>query len=168
MRREASHLAPHRFVETFVLLSRCLSGRMTVLVRKRSLTGARSATFTSTGRGFAIPKNHFSSTRHWPAAHPAPRARSRGGRNARATIHALARVFDCPPAIHPRESPAATGVAAFVIQQARKLLTYALNSLCGTMLRTAIENHFALVQKLWTMTLPCGKLRKSAKQSPPA
>lgn len=55
-----------------------------------------------------------------------------------------------------------------VIQQARKLLTYALNSLCGTMPRTATENYFALVQKLWRMTLPCGSLRKSAKQSSPA
>jgi hypothetical protein len=36
---------------------------MTVLVRKRSPTEARSATFTSTGRELAIPKNHFSATR---------------------------------------------------------------------------------------------------------
>ena len=59
----------------------------------------------------------------------------------------------------------ATGIAAFVIQQTRKLLTYALNSLCVTMPRAAIENHFVLVQKLWTMILPCGRLRKSVEES---
>ena len=71
-----------------------------------------SATFTSTGC-----KTRFRESRRcilcgWPAAHPAHRAGSGGGRNARATgTHSRAfPIF--PLAIHPRESPAATSVTA--------------------------------------------------------
>jgi hypothetical protein len=69
--------------------------------------------------------------------------------------------FQFPPAIHPRELPAATGVTAIIVRQALRIATYSLNPLWARMLRVATEKHFALVQKLWTMKLPCGKLRKT-------
>jgi hypothetical protein len=47
-----------------------------------------------------------------------------GGRNARATSRACARFLECPPAIHPRESPAAAGSAA-IIRQAQELSRFA-------------------------------------------
>jgi hypothetical protein len=34
-------------------------------------------------------------------------------------------------------------------------------------LRTATAKHSALVQKLWTMRLPCGRLRKTEKELVP-
>jgi len=61
---------------------------------------------------------------------PAPcfkEARERGGgggRNARATSRACARFLECPPAIHPRESPVAAGSAA-IIRQAQELSRFA-------------------------------------------
>jgi hypothetical protein len=39
--------------------------------------------------------------------------------------------------------------------------TFSLHSLCGRLLRVATEKHFVLVQKLWTIELPCGRLRKT-------
>ncbi len=36
--------------------------------------------------------------------------------------------------------------------------------LWGRMLRTATKKHFALVQKLWRMRVPCGRLRKSENE----
>jgi hypothetical protein len=51
---------------------------------------------------------------------PAPKAKEQiggGGRNARATSSTRLRAFlDFPPAIHPRESPAAAGSAAIIRQ----------------------------------------------------
>jgi hypothetical protein len=58
---------------------------------------------------------------------PAPKSQERdggGGRNARATSRARARFLECPPAIHPRESPAAAGSAA-IIRQAQELSRFA-------------------------------------------
>jgi len=47
-----------------------------------------------------------------------------GGRNARATSRACARFLECPPTIHPRESPTAAGSAA-IIRQAQELSRFA-------------------------------------------
>ena len=77
--------------------------------------------------------------------------------------HALAH-FRFPPAIHPRELPAATGVTAIIVRQALRVPTFSLNPLWGRMLRPAIEKRLGFVQKLWTMRLPCGRLRKSAEE----
>ncbi len=41
--------------------------------------------------------------------------------------------------------------------------TFSVHSLCGRSWRVATANRFALVQKLWTMRLPCGRLRKSSE-----
>jgi hypothetical protein len=73
--------------------------------------------------------------------------------------------FRFPPAIHPRELPAATGVTAIILRQALRITTYSLNPLSGRMSRPAMKKHFALVQKLWRIGLPCGRLRKSAQES---
>jgi len=55
----------------------------------------------------------------------------------------------------------ATGVTAIIVRQALRIATYSLNPLWGRMLRPATRKHFALVQKLWTVKLPCGRLRKT-------
>ena len=73
--------------------------------------------------------------------------------------------FQFPPAIHPRELPTATSVTAIIIWQALRIATFSLNPLSARMLRPATEKPFPLVRKLWTMSLPCGKLRKSMQES---
>jgi hypothetical protein len=83
-----------------------------------------------------------------------------GGRNARATSTRLRAFPECPPAIHPRESPAAAGSAA-IIRRAQERLTFSMKPLCSSLLRGATGNNLWLVQKLWTMRLPCGKTRKT-------
>ncbi len=57
--------------------------------------------------------------------------------------------------------------AAIVVRQAFGGPTYSVNPLCGRLLLAATEKHFALVQKLWRMTLPCGRLRKNGLESLP-
>jgi hypothetical protein len=79
-------------------------------------------------------------------------------------VRARAR-FQFPPAIHPRELPAATGVTAIIVRQALRFTTFSLKPLSGRTLRSATEKHFPLVQKLWTTGLPCGSLRKTAQES---
>jgi hypothetical protein len=59
----------------------------------------------------------------------------------------------------------AADVTAIIRWQALRIATYSLNPLSGRMFRPATEKHFALVKKLWTMELPCGRLRKSANKS---
>jgi hypothetical protein len=76
--------------------------------------------------------------------------------------HALARVFRCPPIIHPRELPA-TADSAAIVQQTRKF-TFSLDTLCDRTFRAATEKHKSLVQKLWTAKLPCGKPRKTKNE----
>ena len=161
-RRPATRAASS--VDLLTRLIRHSRGGMMLLAHQRS---RGSAAFAKAGRtrDLAITKRNRCGGRQPTPTHERDRG---GGRNARATSSRSHAFPICPPAIHPRESPAATGVAAFVIQRVRKLLTYALKSLSGTISRAATENYFALVQKLWMTTLPCGKLRKSAKQSPPA
>ena len=73
--------------------------------------------------------------------------------------------FEFPLAIHPRELPAATGVTAIIVWQALRFATYSLNPLWSRMSRSATQKRFAVVQKLWTMKLACGSLRKRAHES---
>jgi hypothetical protein len=82
------------------------------------------------------------------------------GQPARAHAH-----FRFPLAIHPRESPAATSVTAISRSQALRVPTFSVNPLWGRMLRAAIEKRYAHVNKLWTMRLPCGRLRKIWQES---
>jgi hypothetical protein len=62
----------------------------------------------------------------WPAAPSCSEEQDfgGGGRNARATSSRSRAVLDDPPAIHPRESPAAAGSAA-IIQLAQELSRFA-------------------------------------------
>jgi hypothetical protein len=112
----------------FVVLNSChlaaRSGGPTVLVRQRSQL-PKSATFTSadcrTGFREYDSENRFSAT---PAAASGP-ARSEEQTVEEAAmpgqpVRARAR-FQFPPAIHPRELPAATGVTAIIIRQALRI-----------------------------------------------
>lgn len=83
-----------------------------------------------------------------------------GGRNARATSSRLHAFPICPPAIHPRESPAAAGPAA-IIRQAQKTLTFSLQPLSVRTSPPATKKQPTLVRKLWTKSLPCGNPRKN-------
>ena len=45
-----------------------------------------------------------------------------------------------------------------------RIATYSLDPLCSGMWQPATEKHFPLVQKLCTVRLPCGSLRKTAEE----
>jgi hypothetical protein len=81
------------------------------------------------------------------------------GQPVRAHAH-----FQFPPAIHPRELPAATSVTANRRSASFEIATYSLNPLSRRMLRPATEKRSPVVQKLWTMRLPCGRLRKTVNE----
>ena len=70
------------------------------------------------------------------------------GRNARATRFRARRVSECPPMIHPRESPSATGLPQSFSKP--ETLTFSLNPLSNGLLRAAIKNQHSFVQNLWT------------------
>jgi hypothetical protein len=150
---------------SFVDLSACLpplcSSGTKVPVRKRS----GSATFTGTAADRRLTRSRFFRGLRRLAAQPAQRAGCRGGRNARATGTRSRAFPNFPWQFTLRELPAATSVTAIIVRQDLKGLTFSMNPLCGTMLRPATEKHFALVQKLWTMRLACGSLRKRLNES---
>jgi hypothetical protein len=107
MRRQASHLAPHRFVDP----PRSFAARTAI----RRCQSDSADDFYNQQRHIYRPDTGLDSkivsrpALRLPAALPA-RARSGGGRNARATS-TLAR-FRFPPAIHPRELPVCRQLAA--------------------------------------------------------
>src|SRR5579863_6577995 len=148
------------YVDFLARLIRRSRGGTMLLARQRS---RRSATFAEAGRthDLAITNCNRCGDRQ-----PIPtRKRDRGGgRNARATSTRSHAFPECPPAIHPRESPAAAGPAA-IIRQAQKTLTFSLQSLSITTPFLATEKKPLLVQKLWTKTLPCGNPRKTRRMS---
>jgi hypothetical protein len=96
------------------------------------------------------------------ASGPFPLSKSKVGEEAATPGQpaALARVSGDPPAIHPRESPAAADSAA-IIRHEQELSRFSLRTLSGTSARPAIQKHSSAVQNLWTMTLPCGSPRKT-------
>ncbi len=100
----------------------------------------------------------------WPAAQLAQRASCRGGRNARATGSALARVSNFPRQFTLENCQLPPASPQSLIRQALRFATYSLNPLSGRMLRPATEKLLPLVQKLWTIGLPCGSLRKTEKR----
>ena len=77
------------------------------------------------------------------------------GQPARARAH-----FRFPLAIHSRELPTPTGVTVIIVRQALRVPTFSMNPLWGRTLHIATEKHYRRVNKLWTMRLPCGRLRK--------
>jgi hypothetical protein len=127
----------------------------------------RSATFTSTGRSCAIRRTSALQPLRRPAAQPAPRADCRGGRNARAT-GLRSRAFPISPGnspsriagCHRRHRKSSFG-------KLLRIATFSLNPLSGRTLRSATKKLCTIVQKLWTIVLPCGKLRKTAQDSRP-
>jgi hypothetical protein len=66
------------------------------------------------------------------------------------------------PAIHPRELPAAAGSAA-IIRQAQNI-TSSLVPLSITFPHAATRDSISFVQKLWTLRLPCGSMRKKQNE----
>jgi|SRR5579863_95421 len=148
------------YVDFLARLIRRSRGGTMLLARQRS---RRSATFAEAGRthDLAITNCNRCGDRQ-----PIPtRKRDRGGgRNARATSTRSHAFPECPPAIHPRESPAAAGPAA-IIRQAQKTLTSSLQPLSVTPPLLATEKMPPLVQKLWTKSLPCGNPRKTEEGS---
>jgi hypothetical protein len=155
---------PATVAASFVDLSSChpaaRDGEPTVLVRQRS---RMSATFTSTGCRAAILRITSPPPLRWPAANPLQEREVEEAAMPGQPVRTRAR-FRMSLAIHPQELPAATSVTAIVVRQALRNPTFSLHPLCGRMSRPAIENRSSLVQKLWTMRLPCGSLRKTVKE----
>lgn len=147
-------------VDLLTCLIRRSRGGMMLLARQRS---RGSAAFAKAGctRDLAITQHNRCGGRQ-----PIPtQERDRGGgRNTRATSSRSHAFPICPPAIHPRESPAAAGPAA-IIRQAQKTLTFSLHPLSVTTPPPAIKKQPALVRKLWTKRLPCGNPRKTENDS---
>ncbi len=145
-------------VDLLTRLVRRSRGGMTLLARQPS---RGSAAFAKAGcpRDLAITQRNRCGGRQ-PI--PTPERDRGGGRNARATSSRLHAFPECPPAIHPRESPAAAGPAA-IIRQAQKTLTLSLHPLSVTTPPPAIKKQRTLVRKLWTKSLPCGNPRKTEK-----
>jgi hypothetical protein len=97
MRRQTSHLAPHRSWISQPAFPPLRGGEPTVLVRQRPQV---SATFTSTRCRKMILRITPLQPLWWPAAQPAHRAGSGGGRNARATV-THSRAFRMSPGNSP-------------------------------------------------------------------
>jgi hypothetical protein len=131
-------------------------GGMMLLARQRS---RGSAAFAKAGctRDLATTMRNRCGGRQPIPTHERDRG---GGRNARATSSRSHAFPICPPAIHPRESPAAAGPAA-IIRQAQKTLTFSLHPLSVRTPRPATKKQPTLVRKLWTKSLPCGNPRKT-------
>ena len=129
-----------------------------------ALTVFESATFTVTVAESRFGEPRLYNPRGGQQPNPAQRAGSGGGRNARATgTHSRASpIFPRRFTLENRRS--AAGFTAIVVRQALKGPTYSVNPLCGRLLPVATRKHFLLVQKLWRMRLPCGRLRKSPEK----
>jgi len=85
--------------------------------------------------------------------------RERGGGRKPGQPVALTRVSGVSPAIHSRESPAAAGSSAIIRQSQEPHVS--LSTISSTSPGLATQKPPAVVQKLWTTRLPCGRTRKS-------
>ena len=157
MRPEASHLEPHRSWISHLAFPPLGASRR--LVRSDSTHQERR--FYQYWLQVRNSENHRAATS--AMASGPTRSKSRKWRRPQCpgNRHALSRVSEFPLAIHPRELPAATGVTAIIVQQALRVLTYSLEPLWDRTLQAATLKRFTLVQKLWTMRLACGSLRKT-------
>ena len=72
---------------------------------------------------------------------------------------ALTRVSGCPPGDPLSRITAATGSAAIIWQVRNSHVS--LDPLLSRLLCLAIQKEDLLVQKLWTMRVPCGRPRKT-------
>jgi hypothetical protein len=153
MRRRASHPAPHRsWISQSPAFPPLGRRETTVLVRQRSQKGT-SATFTSTGRRAREydSQNRFSQPLRWPAAQPAQRAGSGGGRNARAT-GSRSRAFPISPGNSPSRIASCHRrhrnhrSASFEVSN-----VFAEPTLIHNVATRNTKNISSLVQKLWTI-----------------
>jgi hypothetical protein len=71
------------------------------------------------------------------------------------------RVSDFPRQFTLENYRSAAGFTAIIVRLCSEDPTFSVNPLCRTFLRTAIQKDSHTVQKLWTLVLPCGMLRKS-------
>jgi len=111
----ASH--PGRIARGFLFLPWSpLGGGMTALARQPS---QRSAAFAKASCRRVISRSPSRNRCGGQRSAPVRRTGVGGGRNARATRPRSRALPECPPEIHPRESPAAAGSAA-IIQQAQE------------------------------------------------
>ena len=129
MRRKASHLAPHRFVDLSSCLPAARSSGTTVLVRQRSRRVPHlpvlAAEHDSENMIRRIVFLHPSvSQRPSLLKEQAVEEAAMPGQPVRARAR-----FQFPPAIHPRELPAATGVTAIIIRQALRFPRFAAPTL---------------------------------------
>ena len=147
---------PHRSWISLVCLPAAMGSRTTVLVRQRSLGVPLLPVLA------AQPRFRESLSRSSCGSQQPNPLQEQAVRRPQCPVnqHALARVSDFPLAIHPRESPAATSVTAIIVRQALRVPTFSLNPLWARTLQPATENPCPRVNKLWTMRLPCGSLRK--------
>ena len=137
------------FVRGFLL------GGITASARQRP----KDAAFAKARCRSVALRSRTCNRRGWPAACPAPKSR-RGRRPQRpGNQSALARVVWSPPAIHPRESLAAAGSAAIIRKPRNSHVS--LHPLSARSPFVAIQKECAVVQKLWRMSFPCGRLRKT-------
>ena len=134
-----------------------LGGGMTALARQRS---RRSAAFAKTSREFVILRSRTCSFNG--ASGPMSCSEKQVGEEAATPRQpvALARVFWSVPrqfTLENRRLPLA------LPQSFGKLRNYhvSLNPLSASLLRLATQKSSAIVQKLWTMRLPCGSQRKT-------
>jgi len=152
---------PHCSWNALVCLSVAEGGGTTVPVRQRSLRALSLPVRVAKARfEESRSRNRCGGQRPNRLIEPAVEEAAVPGQPARARAH-----FRFPLAIHSRELPAPTGVTAIIVRQALKVPTFSMNPLWGTTLRVAIEKHYRRVNKLWTMRLPCGRLRKMWKES---
>jgi len=147
---------PHRSWISLVCLPAAMGSRTTVPVRQRSLGVPLLPVLAARPRfRESLSRSSCGSQQPNPLQEQVVEEAAMPGQPARAHAH-----FRFPLAIHPRESPAATSVTAIIVRQALRVPTFSLNPLWARTLHAATENLCRRVNKLWTMRLPCGSLRK--------
>jgi hypothetical protein len=162
----ASH--PTAFVRGFLL---CLITAWRRNDRFSPTALERSAAFAKASCQFVISRSRINNRRG--GQRPCPAACSKeqsqdggGGRNARATRRACARFW-----IVPRQFTLENHRLPLALPQSfgkLRKLHVSLNPLSASLSRPATQKLCPLVQKLWTMRLPCGRPRKTKnKYSPP-
>jgi hypothetical protein len=79
---------------------------------------------------------------------------------------ARSRVSDFPRQFTLENHRSAAGFTACIVRLSSEDPTFSVHPLCRTLLRPATQKDFHVVQKLWTLILPCGTLRKSCPSCP--
>jgi hypothetical protein len=133
---------------------------MTASARQHSRPRGQSATFAETSCRSVTLRSR--ARNRCGGRRPCSAPRSKRGRPQRPGNQlALAR-FRMSPAVHPQEPPVVAGSSA-IIQQAQECPRVAAQHSPADCFGPQQEKARALVQKLWTTNLPCGRLRKTRK-----